>query len=81
MKYNYMENMIADIKDYLEENKEYLEGKTEEELRNYSYKVIDLLELQRDLEDIRSYFLNKKEYVGNVCETIDKINKEVNNEI
>lgn len=31
-KYNYMENMIADIKDYMEENKEYLEGKSKEEL-------------------------------------------------
>ena len=50
----------------------------EEELRCYSYKVINLLDLQRDLEDIKSYFLNKKEYVGDICETIELINKEMN---
>ena len=32
MKYDYMENLKGDIKDYIEENKEYLEGKDESEL-------------------------------------------------
>lgn len=54
----------------------------EEELEVYGYKIIDLLDLQRDLEDIKCYFLDKEKYVGAVCETIDMINKEVNkNEI
>lgn len=48
-----------------------------QELECYNYKIIDLLDLQRDLEDIKGYFLDKNEYVGAVCETIDKINKEV----
>lgn len=32
MKYDYMENLKGDIKDYIEENKKYLEGKDEDEL-------------------------------------------------
>lgn len=32
MKYNYMENLKGDIKNYIEETKEYLEGKDESEL-------------------------------------------------
>lgn len=48
------------------------------ELECYSFKIIDLLDLQRDLEDIRGYFLDKQDYVEDICETIDKINKEVN---
>ena len=47
-------------------------------LEGYGWKIINLLDLQRDLEDIKSYFLGKGEYVGAICETIDKINKEVN---
>lgn len=31
-KYDYRENLKQDIKDYIKENKEYLEGKSEEEL-------------------------------------------------
>lgn len=54
---------------------EYLEKQLEE----YSFKVIDLLQLQRDLEDIKDYFLtDNKGYVGDICETIELINKEVN---
>ena len=48
------------------------------ELEGFSYKVIDLIDLQRDLEDVKSYFLDKQEYVGDICETIDKVNKELN---
>ena len=32
MKYDYMENLKEDIQDYINENKEYLEGKDEQEL-------------------------------------------------
>lgn len=32
MKYDYMENLKEDIKDYIKENKEYLEGKNQDEL-------------------------------------------------
>lgn len=48
------------------------------ELEGFSYKVIDLIDLQRDLEDIKQYFLSKEEYVGDICETIDLVNKELN---
>lgn len=44
-------------------------------LEGYSYKTIDLLELQRDLEDIKGYFLDKQDCISDICETI---NKEVN---
>lgn len=47
-------------------------------LESFSYKTIDLLDLQRDLEDVKGYLLNKQDYVGDICETIDKINNEVN---
>ena len=32
MKYDYMKNLKEDIKEYIRENKEYLEGKSQEEL-------------------------------------------------
>lgn len=52
----------------------------EEELLNYSYKIVDLFDLHRDLEDLKGYFLEgHKEYVGNISETIDQINRMVNN--
>lgn len=47
-----------------------------EELLGYSYKVIDLLDLQRDLEDMKQYF---KETSKEFDVVLDKINKEVNN--
>lgn len=51
----------------------------EKQLEEYSFKVIDLLQLQRDLEDVKDYFLtDNKGYVGDICETIELINKEVN---
>jgi hypothetical protein len=53
-----------------------------EELLTYQYKVIDLLKLQRDLEDVKNYFLDEhKEYVGNICETIEQINRMVNKNV
>lgn len=51
----------------------------EKQLEKFSFKVIDLLQLQRDLEDVKDYFLtDNKGYVGDICETIELINKEVN---
>lgn len=53
-----------------------------EELGTYQYKVIDLLDLQRVLEDVKNYFLDDhKEYVGNICETIEQINRMVNKNV
>lgn len=48
-----------------------------EQLESYSYRVIDLLQTQRDLEDIKQYWLANDKYVGDICEVIDKINKGV----
>lgn len=42
-----------------------------ENLLSYSYKVIDLYDLQRDLEDCKQYFSNENEF--NII--IEKINK------
>lgn len=55
----------------------------EEQLKFYSYKIIDLLQIQRDLEDLKNYFAPNKESITIAFGTvIDKINKEVNkNEI
>jgi len=47
------------------------------ELETYQYKVIDLLELQRDLEDVKRYFIDNNKYVGNICETIDEIEEVI----
>lgn len=49
----------------------------EKELECYSFKIIDLLSLQRDLEDVKGYLLNKEHFVGDVCEVIDTINKVI----
>ena len=46
-----------------------------EQLEGFGWKVIDLLELERDLEDIKQYFSSKDEYVGFVDGTIDLIRK------
>ena len=62
---------------------EYAKGKapTLEEIKDnlaaYGYKVIDLLDLQRDLEDIIQYF-SKSYYVGDFKCLLDIINSEVN---
>lgn len=46
-------------------------------LESYSYKTIDLLDLQRDLEDMKQYFY--KDTTKNEFETVlEKINEEVN---
>jgi len=47
------------------------------ELEGFSYKVIDLLDTQRDLEDIKEYFKSKGSVVFD--NVIDMINKGVNN--
>lgn len=48
-----------------------------EQLEGYGYKVIDLLDTQRDLEDIKVYFKGKGSAVFD--NVIDMINKGVNN--
>ena len=45
-------------------------------LESYSYKVIDLLQFQRDLEDLKEYFAPNKETVAVQFDTIiNKINE------
>ena len=50
-----------------------------EQLESYSFKVIDLLQIQRDLEDIKIYFENDNEleYTFKTDEVINIINKEL----
>ena len=50
-----------------------------EQLKSYSFKVIDLLELQSDLLDIKHYFESKDclEYTGKTDEVVNIINKEL----
>ena len=61
----------------------YAKGKvpTLEEIKDnlaaYGYKVIDLLDLQHDLEDMKQYF-EKNYYTSAFDEIIEKINSEVN---
>lgn len=50
-----------------------------EELNCYSYKIIDLLQIQRDLEDLKNYFAPNKEPITISFDTvINTINKGVN---
>jgi len=44
---------------------------------SYSYKIVDLLQLQRDLEDTKEYFKTNY-YASAFDEVIAKINDEVN---
>ena len=47
-------------------------------LEGYGWKIIDLLELQRDLEDLKNYFAPNREPIAVSFNTvIDKINKGV----
>ncbi|MBR0473241.1 MAG: hypothetical protein IJI98_11175 [Methanosphaera sp.] len=46
-------------------------------LESYSYKTIDLLDFQRDLEDLKQYF-EKDYFIGAFNEILNKINSEVN---
>lgn len=50
-----------------------------EQLEGYGFKVIELLELQRDLEDIKEYFKGKGSAVFD--NVIDMINKGVNDNV
>lgn len=62
---------------------EYAKGKEptlediKENLESYGWKIIDLLQIQRDLEDIKNYFKGKLEYYGKIDEVINIINKGV----
>lgn len=46
-------------------------------LESFGWKVINLLDLQRDLEDVKGYMENKC-FIGGFNEVIDLINKECN---
>lgn len=52
-------------------------GEVKKALEWYGYKIIDLLDLQRDLEDTKQYF-DKNYYTSAFVEVIAKINDEVN---
>lgn len=43
------------------------------QLEGFSYKTIDLIKMQRDLEDIKDYLLTHDGCVENICETIDLV--------
>lgn len=48
-------------------------------LESYSYKVIDLLQFQRDLEDLREYYAPNKDTIAiNFNTILDIVNKGVN---
>lgn len=66
MKYDYMENLKGDIKDYIEENKEYLEGKDESEL----YYIM-ILEDSITGNASGSYTFNTYEAEENICHNMD----------
>lgn len=60
-------------------NEDYTEKWLKEQLESYCYKIIDLLDLQRDLEDVKEYFApNKETILVNFNTIINKINEEVN---
>lgn len=52
-----------------------------QELEPFGYKVIDLLDLQRDLEDFKQYWGNKGNYKGNFDMILKTINEEVNKNV
>lgn len=66
MKYDYLENLKGDIKDWIEENKKYIEGKDEQELYDIMF-----------LEDAitgnasGSYTFNTWEAEENICHNMD----------
>lgn len=58
---------------------DYTEKWIKEQLESYCYKIIDLLDLQRNLEDVKEYFApNKETILVNFNTIINKINEEVN---
>ena len=56
---------------------DYTEKWIKEELESYCYKTIDLLDLQRDLEDYKQYITIDRKY-NEFDVVIDIINKGVN---
>lgn len=66
MKYDYMENLKGDIKNYIEENKEYLEGKDESEL-------YDIMFLEDSITGNASgsYTFNTWKAEENICHNLD----------
>jgi len=66
MKYDYLENLKGDIKDYIEDNKEYLEGKDREELYD-----IFFLEDAITGNASGSYTFSTWEAEENICHNLD----------
>lgn len=66
MKYDYMENLKGDIKDYIEENKKYLEGKDENEL-------YDIMFLEDSITGNASgsYYCNTWKAEESLCHNMD----------
>ena len=87
MKYDYMENLKEDIKDYINENKEYLEGKNEEELYDFcednydeiiDYFIMNLLirVLYEDVDEVKVLI----DSVDDNNPNLYKLNEELNNQ-
>ena len=66
MKYNYLENLKGDIKDYIEENKEYLKGNDENEL-------YDIMFLEDSITGNASgsYYCNAWKAEESLCHNMD----------
>lgn len=66
MKYDYMENLKGDIKDYIEENKEYLKGNDENEL-------YDIMFLEDSITGNASgsYYCNTWKAEESLCHNMD----------
>lgn len=49
-----------------------------EQLEGYGFKVIELLELQRDLEDIKELYLRNNKYIRDFDNVLEIINNGIN---
>lgn len=52
-----------------------------EELESYCYKTIDLLDLQRDLEDSKTYFIKESNKPCDIPTVFDVVLKIINDEV
>lgn len=73
--YDIVNSCFKDLEKMIKENIGL--GWLKERLESYCYKTIDLLDTQRDLEDVIDY-LGKTRYVGDYRSLVDLINIEVN---
>lgn len=72
---NIVSSCLSDLRDLAKDkmtDKQIFGG-----LESFGWKVINLLDLQRDLEDVKGYMENKC-FIGGFNEVIDLINKECN---